>query len=103
MRKSMLFLAAAAAALAPAAAQAPRFLNPRDVAEAQQQHAALIQEFGGAETGPRAAYVESIGRRVGAYSGVANAGQTLHFTTLNSAVSNAMSVPGATFTSLGSS
>jgi predicted Zn-dependent protease len=94
MRKSMLFLAAAAAALAPAAAQAPRYLNPRDVAEAQQQHAALIQEFGGAETGPRAAYVESIGRRVGAYSGVANAGQTLHFTTLNSAVSNAMSVPG---------
>jgi predicted Zn-dependent protease len=94
MRKPMLFLAAAAVALAPAAAQAPRYLNPRDVAEAQQQHAALIQEFGGAETGPRAAYVESIGRRVGAFSGVANAGQALHFTTLNSAVSNAMSVPG---------
>ncbi len=94
MRKPMLFVAAAVAALAPAAAQAPRYLNPQDVAEAQRQHAALIQEFGGAETGPRAAYVESIGRRVGVYSGVANAGQTLHFTTLNSAVSNAMSVPG---------
>jgi predicted Zn-dependent protease len=94
MRKPILFLAAAAVALTPAAAQAPRYLNPRDVAEAQQQHAALIQELGGAETGARAAYVESIGRRVGAYSGVANPGQTLHFTTLNSAVSNAMSVPG---------
>jgi predicted Zn-dependent protease len=90
----MLFLAAAAVALTPAAAQAPRYLNPQDVAEAQQQHATLIQEFGGAETGARAAYVESIGRRVGAYSGVANPGQALHFTTLNSAVSNAMSVPG---------
>jgi len=90
----MLFIAAAAVALTPVAAQAPRYLNPRDVAEAQQQHAALIQEFGGAETGARAAYVESIGRRVGAYSGVASPGQTLHFTTLNSAVSNAMSVPG---------
>jgi predicted Zn-dependent protease len=90
----MLLIAATAVALTPAAAQAPRYLNPRDVAEAQQQHAALIQEFGGAETGPRAAYVESIGRRVGAYSGVASPGQTLHFTTLNSAVSNAMSVPG---------
>jgi len=44
--------------------------------------------------GPRAAYVESIGRRVGAMSGVANPGQALHFTTLNSAVENAMSVPG---------
>ena len=94
MRKPMLLIAATAVALTPAAAQAPRYLNPRDVAEAQQQHAALIQEFGGAETGPRAAYVESIGRRVGAYSGVASPGQTLHFTTLNSAVSNAMSVPG---------
>jgi len=94
MRKPMLFIAAAAVALTPVAAQAPRYLNPRDVAEAQQQHAALIQEFGGAETGARAAYVESIGRRVGAYSGVASPGQTLHFTTLNSAVSNAMSVPG---------
>ena len=94
MRKPMLLIAAAAVALTPVAAQAPRYLNPRDVAEAQQQHAALIQEFGGAETGPRAAYVESIGRRVGAYSGVASPGQTLHFTTLNSAVSNAMSVPG---------
>jgi len=94
MRKTMLLIAAAAVALTPVAAQAPRYLNPRDVAEAQQQHAALIQEFGGAETGARAAYVESIGRRVGAYSGVASPGQTLHFTTLNSAVSNAMSVPG---------
>jgi len=94
MRKTMLLIAAAAVALTPVAAQAPRYLNPRDVAEAQQQHAALVQEFGGAETGARAAYVESIGRRVGAYSGVASPGQTLHFTTLNSAVSNAMSVPG---------
>ena len=94
MRKPMLFIAAAAVALTPAAAQAPRYLNPQDVADAQRQHAALIQEFGGAETGARAAYVESIGRRVGAYSGVANPGQALHFTTLNSAVSNAMSVPG---------
>jgi predicted Zn-dependent protease len=31
---------------------------------------------------------------VGAYSGLANPGQSLHFTTLNSAVENAFSVPG---------
>jgi predicted Zn-dependent protease len=87
-------LSAAGLALAPAAAQGPRYLNPQDVAEAQRQHAALVQEFGGAETGARAAYVESVGRRVGAYSGVVNPGQALHFTTLNAAVANAMSVPG---------
>ena len=94
MRRSVLLFAAAAVAITPAAAQRLVSLNPRDVAEAQRQHAEVVQELGGAETGPRAAYVESIGRRVGAYSGVANPGQALHFTTLNSAVENAFSVPG---------
>jgi predicted Zn-dependent protease len=94
MRKALLLFAAAAVAIAPAAAQQLRYLNPQDVAEAQREHAQLVQELGGAETGPRAAYVESIGRRVGAFSGVANPGQALHFTTLNSPVENAFSVPG---------
>src|SRR3954451_7859225 len=95
MRRSMLLLAAAAIAVTPVAAQQRlRYLNPQDVAEAQREHAAVVQELGGAETGPRAAYVESIGRRVGVYSGVATPGQALHFTTLNSAVENAFSVPG---------
>jgi predicted Zn-dependent protease len=94
MRRPILLLAAAALAVAPAAAQRLRYLDPRDVAEAQRDHAQLVQELGGAETGPRAAYVESVGRRVGAYSGVANSGQALHFTTLNSAVENAFSLPG---------
>jgi predicted Zn-dependent protease len=91
----MLLLAAAAIAVTPVAAQQRlRYLNPQDVAEAQREHAAVVQELGGAETGPRAQYVESIGRRVGAFSGVAQPGQSLHFTTLNSAVENAFSVPG---------
>ena len=94
MRKTILMLTVAALAFAPAAAQRLRYLDPRDVAEAQRDNVQLIQELGGAEGGPRAAYVESVGRRVGAYSGVANAGQALHFTTLNSAVENAFSVPG---------
>src|SRR3954464_5466375 len=94
MRNKILFLAAAALAITPAAAQRLRYLNPQDVAEAQREHAVVVQELGGAETGPRAAYVESIGRRVSAYAGIANPGQALHFTTLNSAVENAFSVPG---------
>lgn len=94
MRTSVLFLFAAALALTPAAAQQVRYLDPQDVAEAQRENAQVIQELGGAETGPRAAYVASVGRRVAAFSGIANAGQVLHFTTLNSAVENAFSVPG---------
>lgn len=97
MRNPVLLLAATAVALCPAMlwAQAPvRYLDQREVAEAQKQHAELLAEFGGAETGARAAYVESVGRRVAAYSGVANPGQSFRFTTLNSAVENAFAVPG---------
>jgi predicted Zn-dependent protease len=89
-----LLLASAALAFAPAAAQRLHYLNPQDVAEAQKENSALVQELGGQETGPRAAYVSLIGHRVGAYSGIANPGQELHFVTLNSAVENAFSVPG---------
>jgi predicted Zn-dependent protease len=91
------FLAGIAVVAVPAAAlaqAAPHYLNPRDVAEAQRQHPELVAEFGGAESGARAAYVEGVGRRVAAYSGVANSGGTYHFTTLNSAVDNAFALPG---------
>ena len=96
MRKSLLMLTAAAAAVTPAivAAQAARYLNPRDVAEAQRTHAELVEELGGQETGRRAAYVEAVGRRIGTQTGIVNPGQALHFTLLNSAVENAFSVPG---------
>jgi len=94
MPKSVLLIAAAVMALTPAAAQQLRYLNPSDVAEAQRMHAQLLEELGGAETGPRAAYVAAVGRRVGAQTGLANPGQALHFTTINSAVENAFSVPG---------
>ncbi|HET7709122.1 MAG TPA: M48 family metalloprotease [Sphingomicrobium sp.] len=87
--------ALASAMLAPAlSAQAVRTLNQRYVAEAQRQHPQLVAEFGGAETGQRAAYVESVGRRVAAYSGIANSAAAYRFTTLNSAVENAFAVPG---------
>jgi predicted Zn-dependent protease len=94
MRKTYLLLAAAALVIAPAAAQRLHYLDPQDIAEAQRDNAALVQELGGRENGRRATYVDAVGHRVGAYSGVANPGQELHFTTLNSAVENAFSVPG---------
>ena len=94
MNRGLLWLSVAALAFTPAAAQQARYLNPQDIAEAQREHPAMVQELGGEETGPRAAYVQSVGQRVGAFSGIAQPGQALHFTTLNSAVENAFSVPG---------
>ncbi len=95
MRRLALLLAATAAAVIPTTTSAQsglRNLNPRDVAEARNQHPALLAEFGGSETGPRGAYVQSVGRRVAAYSGVTPA--AYNFTTLNSAVENAFATPG---------
>ncbi|HET9335138.1 MAG TPA: M48 family metalloprotease [Sphingomicrobium sp.] len=100
MRTTLALLAAAATIITPALAQQRQpqqrltYLNPRDIQEAARQHPEVVEEFGGAETGPRAAYVESVGRRVAAFSGTANAGQVYRFTTLNSAVENAFAVPG---------
>ena len=95
MRRPFFLLAASTVVLTPIAGQAQvRNLNPREVVEAQRQHPELVREYGGAEIGARAAYVEGVGRRVAAFSGVANPGQTYRFTTLNSAVENAFAVPG---------
>jgi len=87
------YLLAAAAVIFPATLSGQtRGLAVSDVREAQQQHPALVAEFGGAETGPRGAYVDQIGRRMATYSGVNP--QLFRFTTLNSAVENAFAVPG---------
>ena len=93
MRKSLLLLTAAVLVATPALAQLTT-LRQSDIAEAAKNNPAIVAEYGGAETGARAAYVNNIGRRVAAQSGTANAGQAYHFTTLNSPVENAFSVPG---------
>ena len=69
MRRAVLFLAASAVAVTSGIGSAQpgvRNLDQREVAEAQRQHAQVIKELGGAETGARAAYVEGVGRRVAA-------------------------------------
>lgn len=97
MRKALMFLSAAAVALSATAVPAqyaPRSLDPRLVAEAQKDNAAVVQQYGGAESGARAAYVDEVGHKVAAFSGIANPAAAYHFTLLNSAVENAFSVPG---------
>ncbi|TFI56804.1 peptidase M48 Ste24p [Sphingomonas parva] len=72
-----------------------RAIAPGAAQQAAQQHPAVVQEFGGAETGAHAAYVTEIGRKVAAQSGIQGAGTGVYtFTTLNSPVMNAFAVPG---------
>ena len=96
-RRALMFGAAAAVILTPAALEAQsrgRPLNPRYVAEAQRAHPQLVAQYGGAETGPRAGYVNAIGQRVAAFSGTYNPAGSYRFTLLNSAVDNAFTNPG---------
>lgn len=66
-------------------------------AEAQQGAQAnvqILQEFGGAMTGPQADYVESIGKTIAVQSGLGNARSAFHVALLNSPVNNAFAIPG---------
>jgi predicted Zn-dependent protease len=98
MRRALLSIAAAGVLLSstalPAQQHQLRTLDPRLVAEAQRQHPELVQEYGGALTDHRGAYVNSVGHRVAQFSGVANPAAAYRFTLLNSAVENAFAVPG---------
>ena len=97
MRKALLFLSSVVLAIPAAAVTAQyavRILDPQLVAEAQRDNAEIVEEYGGAETGARSAYVASVGQRVAGFSGIANPGSAYLFTLLNSAVENAFSVPG---------
>jgi predicted Zn-dependent protease len=76
------------------AQRAPRQLSQSAAAQAAQQHSQIVAEFGGEETGARAAYVSSIGRRVAANANVQGQGGAFRFTVLNSPVNNAFAVPG---------
>ena len=71
-----------------------RQLSAGEVKQAQAAHPQIVQEFGGAETGNRAAYVTGVGRRVAVQSNIANAGAATTITTLNSPVMNAFAIPG---------
>ncbi|HYI42050.1 MAG TPA: M48 family metalloprotease, partial [Sphingomicrobium sp.] len=97
MCKAVLYFTAAAVVGVSSAVTAQygvRTIDPRYVAEAQRQHPQFIAEFGGADTGPRAGYVNAVGQRVAAQTGLYNPGATFRFTVLNSAVENALTNPG---------
>jgi predicted Zn-dependent protease len=97
-KRKLIALSASLAALTLAsqgfAQRAPRQLSQSAAQEAAQQHPQILAEFGGEEGGARAAYVQSIGRKVAGNANVAGGGNAFRFTTLNSPVMNAFAVPG---------
>jgi predicted Zn-dependent protease len=84
----------AATTAAPAQQSQVRGLSQSSMATAAQQHPEIVAQFGGAETGPRAAYVQAVGARVTAQTPIRGGGTAFHITTLNSPVMNAFAVPG---------
>ncbi|GAA3259479.1 hypothetical protein GCM10020258_21320 [Sphingomonas yabuuchiae] len=53
-----------------------------------------MAQYGGRYTGPQAAFVERVGKRVAVQSGLSNAQGDFTVTTLNSPVENAFAIPG---------
>ena len=64
-------------------------ISPQDKASGAKQHPQLLNEFGGAYSGPQAKYVETVGRRIAVQSGLSNAQSDFTVTLLNSPVNNA--------------
>lgn len=80
---------------APLAAQGTvQSISASDKAEGAKANPQLVQEFGGAITGPQASYVEGVGKTIAVQSGLSNARSDFIVTTLNSPVNNAFAIPG---------
>lgn len=69
-------------------------ISPADKAQGAKANPALIAEFGGRLSGPQAAYVEGIGKKIAVQSGLSGAQSDFTVTLLNSPVNNAFAVPG---------
>jgi predicted Zn-dependent protease len=75
-------------------AQQARSISASDKAAGAKANPQLLQEFGGAYSGPGAAYVTGVGKRIAVQSGLSNSQGDFTVTLLNSPVANAFAVPG---------
>jgi predicted Zn-dependent protease len=89
---TMSILAAACASSGLVGTDGQRAIAPSAAQQAAQQHEQVVAEFGGAAAAERISYVNAVGGRIAAQSGVEPGG--FRFTTLNSPVMNAFAVPG---------
>lgn len=98
-RKALSFGAAtiALAGCMTADARAPATatqITQREAQQGAQYHPQFLAEFGGALSGPQAAYVEQVGKNIAVQSGLGNARDAFTVSLLNSPVNNAFAVPG---------
>lgn len=71
-----------------------RSISAKDKRKGAEVHPQLLQEFGGAYTGPQSAYVIRIGQNIAVQSGLGDARSDFTVTLLNSPVNNAFAIPG---------
>ena len=69
-------------------------ISQADKEQGAKAHPELMAEFGGAYSGPQAAYVTSVGRKIAVQSSLSNAQSDFTITLLNSPVNNAFAIPG---------
>jgi len=69
-------------------------ISQQDKEQGAKAHPQLLAEFGGAETGTQADYVEQVGKTIALQSGLSNARDDFTVTLLNSPVNNAFAIPG---------
>jgi predicted Zn-dependent protease len=94
MIRSIASLCALLIAAAPALAQTPPGLSRAERQEGAQAHPQIVQQFGGAMTGPVADYVRGVGQKIAVQSGGGARPQDYTVTLLNSNVNNAFAIPG---------
>lgn len=69
-------------------------ITPAEAQQGAEYHPQLLAEFGGAMSGPHAAYVEQVGKNIAVQSGLGNARESFTVSLLNSPVHNAFAIPG---------
>lgn len=71
-----------------------RSISAAEKQKGAEAHPQLLEEFGGAYTGPQVAYVVQVGQNIAVQSGLGNARSDFTVTLLNSPVNNAFAIPG---------
>jgi predicted Zn-dependent protease len=87
-------IATSYATTADAAASKAVSISQAEAQQGAQQHPQLLQEFGGAMTGPQAQYVDQVGKNIAVQSSLSNARGAFTVSLLNSSVNNAFAIPG---------
>jgi predicted Zn-dependent protease len=94
MQHRHLFALALLLSAVPAAAQAPPGLTPAERKSGAEAHPQILQQFGGAMSGPVADYVRGVGQKIAVQSGGGARATDYNVTLLNSNINNAFAIPG---------